>query len=60
MSKNKAEAVGKAYPARLFNLKEHRVDLENTVYMRNYSIPSLILNSFHYVLWDGYGRLRFI
>ena len=43
MSKNKAEAVGKAYPARLFNLKEHRVDLENTVYMRNYSIPSLIL-----------------
>ena len=42
MSKNKAEAVGKAYPARLFNLKEHRVDLENTVYMRNYSIPSLI------------------
>lgn len=43
MSKNKAEAVGKAYPARLFGLKEHRVDLENTIYMRNYSIPSLIL-----------------
>ena len=43
MKKNKSEAVGNAYPARLFSLKEHRVDLENTVYMRNYSIPSLVL-----------------
>ena len=31
------------YPSRLFTLKEHRANFESTVYMRNYSIPSLIL-----------------
>ncbi len=39
----KQEILREAYPARLFSLKEHRANFESTVYMRNYSIPSLIL-----------------
>ena len=39
----KQEILGNMYPSRLFTLKEHRANFESTVYMRNYSIPSLIL-----------------
>lgn len=39
----KQEVLKEVYPARLFSLKEHRANFESTVYMRNYSIPSLIL-----------------
>lgn len=39
----KQELLREVYPSRLFTLKEHRANLESTVYMRNYSIPSLIL-----------------
>lgn len=39
----KQEILGNMYPSRLFTLKEHRANFESTVYMRNYSILSLIL-----------------
>ena len=39
----KQEVLKESYPSRLFILKEHRANFESTVYMRNYSIPSLIL-----------------
>lgn len=39
----KQEILKEAYPSRLFILKEHRANFESTIYMRNYSIPSLIL-----------------
>lgn len=39
----KQEILREVYPSRLFTLKEHRANFESTVYMRNYSIPSLIL-----------------
>lgn len=43
MRKLKDEATGVVYPSRLFTLKEKRIELENTVYMRNYSILSIIM-----------------
>ena len=39
----KQEILREVYPSKLFTLKEHRANFESTVYMRNYSIPSLIL-----------------
>ena len=38
----KQEILREVYPSRLFTLKEHRANFESTVYMMNYSIPSLI------------------
>ena len=43
VDKCKQEVYKESYPSRLFMLKEHRANFESTVYMRNYSIPSLIL-----------------
>lgn len=43
MKKNRLEALGKAYPQRLFTLGTINVDLESMNYVRNYSIFSIIM-----------------